>query len=270
MQIATIGGVELAYRTAGDDGDPPVLLIHGYTGNLRNWGATVPALVRAGFRTLSADSPGHGASAAPERFEPYALDEIARTLHGLAEGLDFVPAIVVGHSMGAAIAEEFAAQFPQAVRALVLVGSAGGASGPEREDLSDDMQALRAAAEQGGMEAVFDLQLAHGKRRAVDDPVLQALMRAEFARTSFAGFEFGALALRTRRDTLPRLARFQAPTLILRGAQEAPTLVRVSDDLAATLPDARYEVIDEAGHSPQFENPDAFNRVLLGFLKGLD
>jgi 2-succinyl-6-hydroxy-2,4-cyclohexadiene-1-carboxylate synthase len=271
MQIASIGGVELAYRTAGDDGDVPVLLIHGYTGNLRNWGATVPPLLRGGFRTLSADNPGHGASGAPQRFEPYALDEVARTLHGLAEGLDFHPAVLVGHSMGGAIAEEYALQFPEAVRALVLVGSAGGASGPEREDLSDDMQALRAACERGGMEAVFDLQLEHGKRpaAAAADPDRQALLRAEFARTSFEGFEFGALALRTRRDTLPRLGKLRLPTLIVRGEHEDPTLVRVSDDLAATLPDARLVVIPGAGHSPQFEAPDAFNRVLLEFLDAL-
>lgn len=272
MQIVSIGGVELAYRTAGDEGDHPALLIHGYTGNLRNWALTVPVLRAAGYQTLSADSPGHGGSAAPGNFESYALHNVAETLHQLAEGLEHLPAVVLGHSMGGAIAEEFALRHPRDVRALVLIGSAGGDSGPDREDLSDDMEALRAAWEAGGMAAVFEHQLAHGKRRGLDGlpEAAIALLRDEFARTSFEGFEYGSLALRVRHPTLDRLRQLTCPTLVVRGEHEYPELVKVSDDLAATIPGARLEVIAGAGHSPQIEAPEAFNAVLTDFLSGLD
>ncbi|HSG88057.1 MAG TPA: alpha/beta hydrolase [Pseudomonadales bacterium] len=271
MQIASIEDVELAYRTGGDEGHDPALLIHGYTGNLRNWALTVPALVKAGYYTLCADSPGHGESAAPDSFEPYALHNVARVLHTLAEGLDACPGIVIGHSMGGAIAEEYAIQFSEDVRALVLIGSAGGASGPEREDLSADMEALRAAHDEGGMGAVFDLQVENGKRPEAAQTSAQrrALLRREFERTSFAGYEFGALALRTRHETLNDLARLTCPTLIVHGEQEDPRLIQVSRDLLDSIPGARLEVIEGAGHSPQFETPDAFNGVLLDFLRSL-
>lgn len=269
MQIASIGGLELAWRSAGGEGHDPVLLIHGYTGNQRNWALTVPTLVEAGYRTLSADNPGHGDSSAPETFEPYALDRVAESLHGLAEGLDALPSVVIGHSMGGAIAEEYAIAHREDVRALVLVASAGGASGPEREDLSEDMEALRAACNEGGMEAVFDRLVAHGKRpeAAQTTATRREMLRREFARTSFAGYEFGALALRTRRDTLNDLATLDLPTLVVRGEHESASLTRVSDDLATTIPGARLEVIPGAGHSPQFETPEAFNRILLEFLE---
>lgn len=268
MDIASIGGIEYAWRTAGAESGSPALLVHGYTGNLRNWALTVPALTGAGWRTLSADNPGHGDSSAPRSFEPYALQNVAADLHELADALDFCPGVVIGHSMGAAIAEEYAIAHRDHVRALVLVGSAGGASGPEREDLSEDMEALRAARDSGGMEAVYDLLVAHGKRPEAAHTTAErrALLRREFARTSFEGFEFGALALRTRRETLNELATLGCPVLIVHGADESPMLVRVSDDLAEAMPHARRVVVDGAGHSPQFETPDTFNEVLLEFL----
>lgn len=271
MDIASIGGVEYAWRTAGPETGTPVLLIHGYTGNLRNWALTVPALTAAGYRTLSVDNPGHGGSSAPRRFEPYDLRNIARDLHELADALGFCPGMVVGHSMGAAIAEEYAIAQRDHVRGLVLVGSAGGASGPEREDLSEDMEALRTARDEGGMEAVFDLLVAHGKRPQAAETTAErrALLRREFARTSFEGFEFGALALRTRRDTLNDLATLTCPVLVVRGEDESPMLVRVSEDLGETIPDVRAEVIAGAGHSPQFETPEAFGALLLDFLQGI-
>lgn len=268
MNIASIEDVELAYRVAGDEGDAPALLIHGFTGTLRNWGLTVPALAQAGYTTLSADNPGHGDSSAPETFEPYALHNVARVLHTLAEGLEFCPGVVIGHSMGGAIAEEYAIAHPEDVRALVLIGSAGGASGPEREDLSGDMEMLRAAFDEGGMAAVFDAQVANGKRPEAAQTTAErrALLRREFARTSFAGYEFGALALRTRRETLNDLATLTCPVLVVHGEHEHPQLIQVSMDLKETIPGARLAVIPDAGHSPQFETPDAFNAVLLEFL----
>jgi pimeloyl-ACP methyl ester carboxylesterase len=131
------------------------------------------------------------------------------------------------------------------------------------------MEALRAACNEGGMEAVFDRLVAHGKRpeAAQTTATRREMLRREFARTSFAGYEFGALALRTRRDTLNDLATLDLPVLVVRGEHESPSLTRVSDDLAATIPGARLEVIPGAGHSPQFETPEAFNRILLEFLK---
>jgi len=271
MDIASIGGIEIAYRTAGSESGEPIVLIHGYTGNLRNWALTVPALVEAGWRTLSPDNPGHGGSAAPREFDAYALDRVAELIHQLAEGLDFKPAVIAGHSMGGAIAEEYAARFPEAVRGLVLLDSAGAASGPEREDLSGDMEQLRAVYQERGMTAVFDEQRRLGKRPQLDTLSPEAIeqLRMEFARTSFEGFEFGALALRTRHETLTRLEGLAVPALVVRGEHESPQLTKVAEDLAAAIPHARAEVIPGAGHVPQIEAPQAFNRVLLEFLQAL-
>ena len=262
IALATIDGIELSYRVAGDDGRPAIVLIHGYTGNTRNWALQIKPLIGAGWRSLSADNPGHGASAAPVELAAYEFGSVARVLHQLAVALDFAPAVICGHSMGGAIAEEYVLRFPQDVRALVLVGSAGGASGPERAAMGDGIDALRAAYAKGGMTAVYDA-------RPADSTLSDAqhkLLRDEFSRTSWPAYEFAGIALRTRRETLTGLAGWRKPTLIVHGENESDSLKKVAADLALTIRGAEHVVIPSAGHSPQFENPVVFNATLLNFL----
>ena len=66
MATATINGLEIHYREKG--AGFPVVLVHGFTGNSRNWALTVPVLTRQ-FRTISVDLRGHGHSARPVRQE---------------------------------------------------------------------------------------------------------------------------------------------------------------------------------------------------------
>lgn len=268
LDIAIVDGVEIAYRLAGPESADPVLLIHGYTGNHRNWVYAARALLAAGYRTLSPDNPGHGQSAGPEGFDHYELGHVAEAIHQLATGLDCAPAIVVGHSMGGAIAEEYAVRHPESVRALVLVGSAGGASGRERESMAQHIDDLRGIAARDGMGAVFDQLVELGIRAGIEDldVATRTLLRNEFARTSWNGYEYGGLALRTRTETLTRLRSFERPALVVYGENESATLIAVASDLVATLPNARCAVIPGAGHSPQIETPEAFNAVLLDFL----
>jgi pimeloyl-ACP methyl ester carboxylesterase len=271
MDIATIDGIEIAYRVAGSESAKSVLLIHGYTGNHRNWAFTVKPLLAAGYRTLSADNPGHGESAAPKSFEPYEFGRVADLLYELAVGLDFEPAVVIGHSMGGAIAEEYALRHRNAVRALVLVGSAGGASGSEREAMAQHIDDLREVFARGGMAAVFDRLIELGLRPGIESTgdAMRRILRSEFAKTSWEGYEFGGLALRTRSETLSGLKQLELPTLILHGENESRELKRVADDLERTIAGSRRVVIKGAGHNPQLEAPDTFNRELLAFLATL-
>ena len=263
-----VDGVRLACRWSGPEGAPVVLLVHGYTGHMRNWALNVRALADAGFRTLSVDLPGHGDSSAPTSADRYALDRIAHDLVALTDRLECADACIVGHSMGGAIAEEYAIRRRAALAGLVLVGSAGGASGPERTGLGDLLPALESADAIGGMGAVFDELVARGLRPAAAETTVErrALLRREFARTSFPGFRFGAEALRDRRETLLDLATLTCPALVCHGSEESPALIAVADDLTTSLPHAERAVIAGAGHSPQFETPQSFNALLVNFL----
>lgn len=267
-----IDGVRYAFRWSGPAHAPVVLLVHGYTGQMRNWALNVPALTKAGFRTLSVDLPGHGDSSAPTSADRYALDRIADDLVALTERFACADAFVVGHSMGGAIAEEYAVRRRAALSGLVLVGSAGGASGPGRSDLADLLPILEEADARGGMGAVFDELVARGRRPDAAETTVErrALLRREFARTSFHGFRFCSDALRLRRETLPDLVSLTCPVLVCHGEDESPELIDVAEDLLISMPHAERAVIAGAGHSPQFETPHAFDALLTDFLHRSD
>ena len=273
MERTTVNGTELAYRIAGPAEGPAISMIHGYTGNTRNWALTIRPLTAAGWRTLTADNPGHGDSAAPEDLSAYTMENMADAQHGLARSLGFAPAVVAGHSMGGAIAEEYAIRHPEAVRALVLVDSAGG--GPREVPGWAEQRAMMAKghayAREHGLEAFWEYQVANGLRPGFSDltPEMQALAKSEFLRTSLRGYLECGAQLGARRHTLEDLAKLTIPTLVIRGENEGPGLVQVADDLARVIPGARLEVIPGAGHSPQFEAPERFNAVLLDFLASL-
>lgn len=274
MEKRAIDGVDIAYRVSGEPGGKPIVLMHGATANMRDWFLTVKPLAAAGWRVLTPDMPGHGGSSAPDDIAVYAMTAVADRLHALAAGLGFAPAVIVGHSMGGAVAEEYAIRHGGDVAALVLVDSAGGA--PRDFPRTPEFEAFLAEEKQlaygpGGMEALWEMHQARGAWSSVKGlpPPVQAFFKARFCSCSANGYFLGGVALAARRDTVPELSRIGQRTLVTLGEREEPFLTQVSESLAAAIPNARLVKIPGAGHSPQFENADAFNAVLLEFLGGL-
>jgi 3-oxoadipate enol-lactonase len=116
------GRGELFLRDTGGDG-PPVLLLHGWmaTADLNWWGA-YDDLAAAGYRVLAPDHRGHGRGLRP--MQPFRLSDCARDAAGLLTELGVAPALVVGYSMGGAIAQLLAREHPDVVAGLVLSGTA--------------------------------------------------------------------------------------------------------------------------------------------------
>src|SRR5207247_4191804 len=102
MPQASVNDVEINYRESGEGF--PVILIHGYTGNSRNWALTAPALAER-FRVISVDLRGHGLSAKPLDEESYALETMANDVCELLKSLDISECALVGHSMGGMVSQ---------------------------------------------------------------------------------------------------------------------------------------------------------------------
>ncbi len=273
MEKKVIGGVEIAYHAVGDIRGRPIVLIHGLTASASDWRQTASALVAEGWRVLSPDCPGHGSSSAPRDPEAYLTESVADVLHTLAEGLDWAPAVIVGNSMGGAIAQEYAIRHPGSVMALVLVDSAGDLRKPlpKPTDQHEFVELERALAFEQGMAAVWDLHQERGGWLYSGNlsPQAQTRRRQRLLAVSPQAYIYGDRALGNRRKTLPDLARLRCRTLVVCCENEEEYLREVSEDLARTIPSADYEVIPRAWHQPHLENSAAFNDVLLNFLKSL-
>ncbi len=270
LEKRTIGGVEIAYRIAGDASGRPIILIHGLTASMRDWWLNVKPLAEAGWRVLTPDNPGHGDSSAPGEAGAYAMTAVADGLHELAVELGFAPAVIVGHSMGGAVAEEYAIRHGGDVSALVLVASAGGSQRPyppsaEREALAE---IERVTALEQGMDAVWALHQERGMWASVSGlpPSVQAFFKARFCRCSAPGYIHGDRQMKARRNTVAELGGFAKPALVVCGENEEALMQGTSRELAAALPQGRLVMVPKVGHSPQFEDAAAFNAALLAFL----
>jgi 2-succinyl-6-hydroxy-2,4-cyclohexadiene-1-carboxylate synthase len=265
MPTVSVNGLDLHYRDVGTG--YPVVLVHGFTGNTRNWALTVPAL-RERFRCVSVDLRGHGRSARPAEREEYALEVMAGDVVGLLEQLGIRECYLVGHSMGGMVAQQIAIERPRLVGALVLVDTAAevpktlvyAARVSERERLID-------IARTQGMEAVFDEQLRMNPQRemleANEDFV--RTWREQFLMTSPDAYVHCAHGLAHREPLLDELRNVTAPTLIICGVSDEP-FVEPSRRMHEAIPRSELVMLAGAGHSPQIEAPVKFNEVLLGFL----
>jgi 3-oxoadipate enol-lactonase len=258
---ARINGIEINYRDNGEG--PPLLLIHGFTGNLRNWMLQAPTLTR-GFRMVSFDQRGHGHSEKPTRPEDYSLELMAEDAYGLLQHLGIDGCYLIGHSMGGMAAQHLALAHPERVRALVLVDTAAEVTSAMRT--RDGARLVEIARDQG-MEAVFEEQL-HMNPLADQirgQPQLLGLWRQQFLLTSREAYIYCARAIVKRQPLLDKLQAIEVPTLIICGENDDP-MVEASRLMHERIAGSELVIIPGAGHTPQFERAPEFNRVLSEFL----
>ena len=256
MPEVTANGLKIHYRDVGDGF--PIVFLHGFTGNTRNWALTVPSL-RDRFRCVSIDHPGHGQSGKPTDTAFYALPNMAAFAYAAIREIGIEECYIVGHSMGGMISQHVILDHPELVRALILVDTAAApVNGFESWN-----EKLRQTARTEGIEAAFDLRSKNDPRAA--DPAFLRLWREQFLMTSVEAYIGGSLAMRDREPLLDRLASLTVPALIVCGENDE-LFLEPSRELQAAIPGSDLVIIAGAGHGPAIETPAEFNRTLSGFL----
>jgi pimeloyl-ACP methyl ester carboxylesterase len=264
-----VNNVRIAYQVSGPADGPACLLIHGWTGSTLEWATVIPALNALGWQTLAVDCPGHGASEPARAREAYTMHALADLHHDIATRQGIAPAVVLGFSMGGAIAEEYALRHPRAVSALVLLGSAGG-------DWVDDeapreIEEALPIAFSAGMEALWEVRarrLYPEELQRLSDTEREA-RRRRFAETSAEGYVYTLYGLRDKRDTVAALSRAGLPLLIAYGERDEPSIIAAADRLHAAVPGSRRVVVPEAAHFAQRDNPGRLNAALADFLRSV-
>jgi len=271
-QRVSLHGQEIAYQEVPGRG-PVLLLIHGVGSTSATWDTVVPLLVEAGVHVLRVDLPGHGGSGKGRG--DYSLGAIASTLRDLLDALGHQRAVLVGHSLGGGVALQFAYQFPQRCRGLVLVASGG---------LGRDASLPLRAASLPGSELVLPLithervltgmtWLGHalagvGIRPHVlaDDAVnaMRELADPEVRRAFLATLRSVVDRSGQRVSALSKLpATAHIPTLIVWGDQDPILPIQHGHDAKALIPTSRLVVFPGAGHEPHRHDPGRFAELLL-------
>jgi pimeloyl-ACP methyl ester carboxylesterase len=254
--FAAVDGAELAYADDGPHGTIPLLFLHGWQGSKDIW-APVTQRLRERRRTIALDLRGFGESnAAPG---PYTVETFADDLSALIAALDLDPLVVVGHSMGAAIAQRFAIDRPDAVEGLVLVApvpASGVALSPKTEAL------FRGTA---GNAEKANAWIA-GLTQREPSAAMRAIMRAAAATTppQVALESFDSW---TRLHFADEAATIDTPTLVIAGAADSPAFAR--ERVADVIEGARFEIVPDAGHYVPLEEPARIAMLVERFIDGL-
>jgi len=235
-------------RSAG----PVAVLVHGAGSDHRVWDRLGAGLVRLGWRVLVPDLPGHGRSGGQ------AAATISAIAEGLAEVLAAVglpPGLVVGHSMGALAALEFAARFPDRLTALALVGVA------TRMPVHPAL--LAAARDDLPRAAAMIAGWGHAVAGEGDE---DGARRVEATRTLLAGSAPGVLAAGLAAcdlyDASAAAARITVPTRLILGEADKMSPAKGGLDLAARISGAAASLIDGGGHMLMADRPDAVLNAL--------
>ena len=266
MPHISVNGLDIHYKEGG--AGFPVVLIHGYTGNLRNWVLQIPLLTQK-YRSVSFDLRGHGLSGKPTRPDDYSLELMAADVHGLLQALDISECYLAGHSMGGMVAQEFVLRHPEVVRALVLVDTA--ADMPQGISWQEGARLVKLARTQG-MEAVFEENLKSplpGQQWVAENPQFIDLWRQQFLMTSAEAYIYCGQTLHNRRPLLDELSQIRVPTLVVCGALDEPFL-GPSRRIHARIAGSQLVIIEGSGHTPALEKPQEFNQALLSFLTEVD
>ena len=233
---------------------PPLVCLHGAGGNLGVFDGLFDAL--DGERGLVAfDLPAHGRSGALDALP--SVEAMADFVADLLGSLAISRAILLGHSMGGAIAQELAQKRPELVAGLVLCCTTGDFSGDAMEATVD---ATRLIAE-GKARRAFTREL-YGPD-AKPDVMQRGFM--EDLKTDPRALLGDLIAIRDWRGG-PGSAGLAVPARVVRGEHELPNIAEGSDALLAGLTRARGDVIPGAGHKLPLENPAALADVVRSFL----
>lgn len=270
MRVVTDDGVGLEVRVRGDG--PGLVLVHGFGGAKEDFDDHVEALARR-TRVVTFDHRGHGESDWPTDVGAYSLDRLADDVRRVADACDLGTFRLLGHSMGGMAARRLALTTPDRVRGLVLMDTS---SGPVD---GIDPAMLDAAAEvalRDGMDVLKDLL---DTAAPLETPAYQRLMDERPGYSEFQDAKWNALSpvmwaalgrdIAYQPSQLELLEGIACPVLVVVGDQDAPFLAD-SRRMAAKIPGADLVVIPGAGHSPQFENPDAWFEALSRFLDRVD
>jgi len=266
MGKATINGIELNYRVKGHG--VPIILIHGHPFDHTMWDPQISAFSN-NYCVIAPDLRGYGKSNLPHpantTFEDYATDVLK-----LADRLGADSFHLAGLSMGGQIIMEIYRQASSRVKSLILADTFASLDTPEAKKARNESAAKMEKEGMNGYAEESIYKMIKSDHVASMPEVAGRVLKMMKGTSPLAA----ATAMRARsgrvdylNEVLPKV---NIPTLIIVGRQDEFTPVAKAEEMQQKLQNSKLVVIEDAGHMPNLEHPDEFNRIVLGFLKSIE
>jgi 3-oxoadipate enol-lactonase len=257
MPYLDTGRISLFFEEVGSGG-VPVFLLHELGGSSESWRDVTP-LLATDRRVIAIDMRCAGRSEKPP--DPFELTDVADDLDGLLQALNpEQPVDVIGAALGSLVGALLAIRHPARVRRLLMCAVAPDMAGPTRAYLAERADKVRKV----GMRGVAEASLANSF--PASHPAERAAYRGIYLGNDPAAYAELSLALGRLELTVADWGRIRAQTLVASGAHDFLWPPPVGREVAALIPAARFEVMDDAGHFPHLQAPATLVKLARDFL----
>jgi pimeloyl-ACP methyl ester carboxylesterase len=262
MASIDVGGRSIYFDDSGGE-RPTLVLLQGFIASRGIWKWQVDAFAPH-LRVITMDNRDAGEG--PPETAPYTMADLAGDVAALLSALGIERASILGHSMGGYIALQFAANFPERLEKLVLVGTsalAGGALGrpaptyDEPRFIVDPVERTRNR---------YTRLAAPGYFEAHPAQLEQVAQTAQGNRITFDAMMRQSDSAFTTHDTRAALPGIQVPVLVIHGDLDQTIPVSAGRRIAEAVPRARFVEFSGVGHLPHLERASEFNQLVLDFL----
>jgi pimeloyl-ACP methyl ester carboxylesterase len=279
-----VNGIDIWYElsdpaAAGGSG-PAMVLTHGFAGPTPHWRPIIDDFRRR-FRLLLYDVRGHGRATVPDDPAAYSVPQFAADLAGLLDALEIKRPHVGGVSMGGMISAQFACDFPDRLRSLVLCdttagnGVGGGAAGDAERQLIDVFERQEHIVRKHGIAGLVKRENRYRHesdehaRRSTEPLEVQDERNALKVKTmTQAGFLHVSRALCERPDLTWRTPSIRVPTLVSCGEWDMFYPCAVRDH--SLIPGSRLATVRGAAHDTTAYQPELFRQAVFDFIDAVD
>jgi 3-oxoadipate enol-lactonase len=264
MKSYEINGIKISFvdRSRG----PVLVLAHGFPLDHAMWNGQIETL-SARYRVIAPDLRGFGQSGVSEGTA--TMEQLADDLAGL---LDYSavrePVVLCGLSMGGYIALAFWRKYAKRLRGLILCDTRAAKDAPET---AAARLALAQRVTSEGTHGLADTMIPKlfAPITLQQQPHLIETLRQVIARTDPRGIAAASRGMAQRSDFTAELHNITCPAAVIVGRHDAVTPVAEMQQMAATITNAQFTVIENAGHMSPLEQPEAVNAAIETFLQRL-
>lgn len=276
MATARVNGIDIWYDLSGDG--PALALTHGFAGPSEMWSPVIDE-IRARVRLLRYDVRGHGRTTVPDA-ATFTLPQFAADLRGLLDHLGVERAHVGGVSMGGMISAQFACDYPERLRSVLLCDTTAGNQGdPEtasvERELASIFETFDIIVTKYGLSGLIERENRH---RHETDPyakrssfTLEEQDARNWRKTDLMtqdGYLFAARAIRNRPDLTKRTPAITAPALVSCGEWDMFYPCAQRDH--RLIANSRLATVRGAAHATPDYKPQLWKRAMLDFIDDVE
>jgi 2-hydroxy-6-oxonona-2,4-dienedioate hydrolase len=261
------GGIKTRFLQAGNETNPPLIMLHGTAGSLENFAANIAAHAEH-FNCIAFDMIGSGMTAKPDY--DYETEHYVKHVADFYKAMDIKTASIIGLSLGARVASRFAIDHPKKVERLILLSAT--AYFPARPIQSDIKSSRAAAAANPTWDSIREIfkGLFHDEKEIWDDLIATRL--SLYSRPDMKQAMSHILALLDpdvyNRNRIPGedWRNLHAPTLLVAAIDHRDVFLDTARAIANLIPNVSVFEMKHCSHWPQMEDPGTFNKRSLAFL----